>query len=115
MASVNVALTGAPAWFDAEIRHRHGFLTFQMPDKVADAIRLISDVKLWAAVAPSFGTTDVAAKTQLKLIVERRNKIAHEADQDPTTPGQRWPIDELLVANAVDFLKRTVAAIHAVL
>ncbi|MBC5795399.1 hypothetical protein H5968_09610 [Sphaerospermopsis sp. LEGE 00249] len=32
----------------------------------------------------------------------RRNKIAHEADIDPTFGlGNRWPIDELMVGDAV--------------
>ena len=42
----------------------------------------------------------------LALIVDRRNKIAHEADMDPTSPGSRWPIDELLVQDVIDGLEQ---------
>jgi hypothetical protein len=29
----------------------------------------------------------------LKVIIDRRNTIAHEADMDPTNPGFRWTIN----------------------
>jgi hypothetical protein len=55
-------------------------------------------------------------KQQLSLIVDRRNKIAHEADIDPSyLGGDRWPIDELLVNEAVDFLEQVVESIHKIL
>ena len=44
------------------------------------------------------------AKERLKLIVDRRNKIAHEADADPSYPHARWPIDEEIVSQSVDYL-----------
>jgi hypothetical protein len=34
----------------------------------------------------------------------RRNKIAHEADADPSSAGFRWPIDANLVNRATTFL-----------
>ena len=55
-------------------------------------------------------------KQQLNRIVDRRNKIAHEADIDPSYPiGDRWPIDELLVNEAVDFIEQVVESIHKIL
>ncbi|MDP8933613.1 MAG: HEPN domain-containing protein, partial [Cyanobacteriota bacterium] len=55
-------------------------------------------------------------KQQLNSIVDRRNKIAHEADIDPTyNIGTRWNIDEVLVGNAVDFIEQIVESIHQVL
>jgi hypothetical protein len=50
----------------------------------------------------------------LALIVDRRNKIAHEADIDPSFPGQRWPIDRAMVDDMVSTVEATVEAIHAV-
>jgi hypothetical protein len=82
---------------EAEIRLRHGFLSFQHPDRIADAVRLFSEVKLWEEVGKEVGMSANAVKTSLVLIVDRRNKIAHEADIDPSYPGQRWPIDAVLV------------------
>ena len=54
-------------------------------------------------------------RRQLNLIVDRRNKIAHEADSDPTFPGSRWPIDEALVDEAVDFIEQVVESTYYVL
>src|SRR6266498_2759154 len=62
-------------WLDEEIRTRHGYLSFQHPDKIAEAIRLISSVELWNALGGSLNDAPKNLKTRLQLIVERRNKI----------------------------------------
>lgn len=102
-------------WFAAEVRDRHSFLSFQQPDKIADAIRLFTSVKLWGETAKKLGIDEAALKTQLKLIVDRRNKIAHEADIDPSYPGTRWPISEQDVEVSVDFIESLVEAMHQVI
>ena len=107
------------SWLEDEIRQGHSYKSFQQPKAIADAIRLISDKKLWEEVSINMGrvaqdTEDI--KNQLSLIVDRRNKIAHEADIDPSYPiGDRWPIDELLVNEAVDFIEQVVESIHKIL
>ena len=106
--------SGGTAWLEAEIRERHSFLSFQQPDKIADAIRLFADVKLWQSVATKLGTDEGSLKARLRLIVDRRNKIAHEADIDPSYPGARWPIAEADTAQSTQFLSELVGAIHAV-
>lgn len=106
--------SGSSDWLSNEIRQKHSFQTFQQPDKVADAVRLISNKKMWNEVAAILGVSDVALKTNLKLIVERRNKIAHEADVDPSYPGQRWPITKIMVNDAVKFLNDVAEAIFVV-
>jgi len=100
----NVAGSAAD-WLDASIRDAHGWLSFQMPDRIADAIRLFSSVSLWPAISSQLGVPAEDIKIQLRAIVDRRNKIAHEADLDPSTPNTRWPIDEVLVRDAVDFVE----------
>ena len=55
-------------------------------------------------------------KQELSIIVDRRNKIAHEADIDPTLGlGNRWNINEADVNNAVDFIEKVVESIHSAL
>jgi hypothetical protein len=100
-------------YFDSEIRTQHGYLAFQQPDKVAEAIRLIKEVKLWDRVGYRLGMDASEIKQRLKLIVDRRNKIAHEADLDPTYPKARWPISAPDVENVVEFLVEVVEAIHS--
>lgn len=102
------------AIFEEEIRQKHGFLSFQQPDKIADAIRLFSGCKLWEEVGAIMGLSASDVKTKIKLIVDRRNKIAHEADIDPSYPGQRWPITDSDAAEVTDFIEKVCEAIHGV-
>jgi hypothetical protein len=109
-----IADTGRDEWLDQAIREAHGWLSFQHPDKIADAIRFMSNVRLWEQVASELGMTSRAVRAQLGAIIDRRNKIAHEADMDPTNPGYRWPINEVLVQDATDFIARIAQAIFTV-
>lgn len=97
---------------ESEIRERHGWQSFQYPDKVAEAIRLISDKKLWEEVGAKLGMKPEDVKRRLTVIVKRRNQIAHEADIDPSAMGSRWPISEADVVDSIDFVERLVTAIH---
>jgi RiboL-PSP-HEPN len=104
------------SWLESEIRERLGYQSFQQADKIADAVRYISDKKLWDEVAVQMTKSPKDIKQQLNSIVDRRNKIAHEADIDPTfNIGSRWNIDELLVGDAVGFIEMLVESIHQVL
>jgi len=99
-----------------EIRQRHSYKSFQKPDNIAKAVRLICDKNLWEEVSTNMSRPAQDIKQLLNLIVDRRNKIAHEADIDPTLSiGNRWPIDELLVNEAVDFIEQVVESIHNIL
>ncbi|RAQ02501.1 hypothetical protein DPR02_31150 [Burkholderia cepacia] len=89
----------AAAAFDLEVRTRLGYSTYQDPDKIADGIRMISNCELWNEIAMRLGATPAtkierakAVKRSLSLIVERRNKIAHEGDLQPGIPRDPWPI-----------------------
>jgi hypothetical protein len=104
------------SWLEDEIRERLGYQSFQQADKIADAIRYVSDKKLWDEVATKMSKPAKDIKQQLNSIVDRRNKIAHEADIDPTfNIGSRWNIDEVLVDDAVDFIDQLVESIHQIL
>lgn len=106
--------TGRDEWLDQAIREAHSWLSFQHPDKIADAIRLMSNVRLWEQVASELGMTSRTVRTQLGAIIDRRNKIAHEADMDPTNPGYRWPINEVLMQDAIDSIDKVAQAIFKV-
>ena len=108
LTAMESAMSGLPheSWIGETVREKHSWQSFQDPDKLADAIRLISSVKIWEAVAADLGIPTQDVKTRLKLIVDRRNKIAHEADLNPASPGFRWPIDATLVGNTVTFVEQ---------
>ena len=49
LGSVGAALAGRQDWLATEVSQQHAFLSFQQPDKVADAFRLVTDQPLWGA------------------------------------------------------------------
>lgn len=106
----HAALSSARVNIESDIREQHGYLAFQHPDKIADAVRCVSDVKLWEEVGSRISLPAKSVKMRLSLIVERRNKIAHEADVDPTF-GTLWPIHSVDVLSTVDFLDDLTRAI----
>lgn len=111
---MHVAASLSVSTLDAQIRAKHSYLSFQHPDKVADAVRLFSEVELWNRVAAHCGEEPKSLKDKLSLVIERRNKIAHEADVDPSYPDQRWPIDVTQVDYACDMVEKIGRAIFAV-
>ena len=89
--------TSASMWIEQEIRSAHSILTFQRAEAIADAVRLFHPDPLWPAVAVVMGKDAKIVKGTLDLIVDRRNKVAHEADCEPTGLGIKWPISEAMV------------------
>jgi hypothetical protein len=114
--AIDHALTGQSPenWLGDAVRDKHSWLSFQHPDKIADAIRLISPVKLWEYVGNELGIPAADVKVRLELVVDRRNKIAHEADMDPTSTGFRWPISPTIAVDAVTFIDEVGHAIFKV-
>ncbi|MEK7454641.1 MAG: HEPN domain-containing protein [Pseudomonadota bacterium] len=102
------------AALDNAIRTKHNHLSFQQPEKIADAIRLFSSSSLWDEVAAHIGSAPKTLKATLAIIIDRRNKIAHESDVDPSFPNQRWPIEPLMVENMVNDIEKIGHAIHAI-
>lgn len=110
----------ASAAFDLEVRRQLSFVTFQDPEKIADGVRLCSSVELWNAIALQQGATPATKtqrakqlKTQLRAIVDRRNKIAHEGDMQPTVPATPWPIAQADLAQVTSFIEQVVASMEA--
>lgn len=110
--------TDAAAAFDLEVRTQLGVVTYQSPDSIADGVRLISGKELWNEVALHLGATAITKISEAKLIrknlsllVQRRNKIAHEGDLQPTAPRQPWPI----LQSDLQFVSKQIETIvHAI-
>lgn len=107
--------------FDLEVRTRLSRVTYQYPDDIADGVRLISPCKLWTDVALKLGATaaSVSAHTErlkkrLSLVVDRRNKIVHEGDLQPTIPRTPWPISRQDLSEVAAFIHEIVCAIDSV-
>ena len=104
---------GNDSWLDEEIRKKHGYLAFQHPDRIADAIRLFSSCRLWISVASELNQDVEDVKTELQLIVDRRNQIAHEADLDSRKPGgNRFTISPSDTERIINFIQDIGEAIY---
>jgi len=116
LEAVERALNGQAheSWLGDTVREKHSWLSFQHPDKIADAMRLISPIKIWEAVGQELNLPPKEVKLRIEMIVDRRNKIAHEADMDPTNPGFRWPIDQQMASDALDEIVRVAEAVFKV-
>ena len=116
IGSISSVVSDTPSsdWLEQEIRNSHGHQSFQNPDNIAEAVRLISESSLWNEVASRINTSRQDIRERLILIIKRRNQIAHEADMDPSYPGVRWPIDEQMVDNSIDCIEQIAEAIHAI-
>ncbi|MNW48636.1 hypothetical protein D3C74_260120 [compost metagenome] len=99
-------------WLEREIIEKHSWKSFQQAEKITEALRLITNVDFWGIAASSMNSESQNLKTNLNLIVDRRNKIAHEADMDPTCPGFRWPIDDVMVEESINFVSVLINNIH---
>ena len=110
-----VADQGNDGWLDEEIRKKHGYLSFQHPDRIADAVRLFSSSTLWLSVASELNIEVEDVKTELQLIIDRRNQIAHEADLDSRIPGgNRFAISPSDTERIIDFIQNIGEAIYVV-
>ena len=108
----------ASAAFDLEVRGKLARLTFQSPEDIADGVRLVCASELWNEIALAKGATAATKTTlakklkkDLSIVVERRNKIAHEGDLQPSIPRTPWPItraDVLYVAKFIEDLVQTI-------
>ncbi len=67
--------------FERKIILKHGFLAFQDPSKVADALSFIwNENDKWGKISNFMGMSKNDCTTYLKNIVIRRNQIVHEGD-----------------------------------
>jgi hypothetical protein len=100
----------AELWFESEIRSQHQHLSFQNPDKVAEACRLVSALDIWSVIAAELSVSsegklsaNKVAKKNWQLIIDRRNLIVHEADMQSQPPREiQYPIDVKMLNTALD-------------
>jgi hypothetical protein len=112
----------ASAAFDLYGRTYLSRITFQAPDDIASGVRLCSTIELWPEVALRLGATPAtrtdqanSLKTQLSLVVQRRNRIAHEGDLQQPHPREPWPISRVDLTVVAVLIEKLVRAIDAVL
>ena len=110
----------ASSAFNLDVRSKLSRITYQYPNDIADGVRLISPIELWNEIALRRGANQSdksraakAIKTDLSLVAERRNKIAHEGDLQPGAPRTPWPISRTDVDFASGLIEGIVNDINA--
>jgi hypothetical protein len=101
-----------------------GRSTFQQPDKIREGLAHVADVnQLWQRVANVLteragdGETYDARQVQQRLqaVVVRRNKIAHEWDEDPENRPRKREIDAASTTQAIEWIGQLAEAMVVVL
>ena len=100
---------------ESEIRLKHSYKSFQTPDKIADAIRLFNSTPVWEHVANELGIDQKEIKDKLKLIIDRRNKIVHEADIKPSYLLEYWEIQQSDAQESVDLIEKIAGSIFTLI
>ena len=100
-------------WLEREIITQHSRISFQSYGSIADAVRIFYGKSPWPEVSEHVGLDTQEIKERLNLIVDRRNKIVHEADMErPSYLDKRYPIDHQMLEYSVAFIERITEAIY---
>jgi len=101
--------------FEKEIVHKHGYLAFQYPDKISNALSYIwEEQHKWRVISSNMGTPISEDNLKIKLtnIIVRRNQIVHEGDcLTAQIPLSQQVITKEDTENVVSFITELVEAI----
>jgi hypothetical protein len=98
--------------FEKQILLKNGYLAFQDPDKISDALSYIWDEKnKWKVISDIIGMSESDVKTQLRNISIRRNQMVHESDY-PGNLMQRQTIAKDDVTEVVSFIEKVAESIY---
>ena len=98
--------------FEQAIVRKLKTVSYQTPDNVAKGLSYIwNEPQKWQRIASNMAMDTETVKTELKLIVDQRNRIVHEADINPLT-NQKYSITKSDSQSVTDFLQKTGEAIY---
>lgn len=98
-------------WLNGQIRYKNGFKSFQESDKIKEALSLILEYDIWEKVSETLNDENITKK--LNLIIDRRNKIAHEADIEPLNQELREIREDDLI-DSIQLIENMVNAIFEI-
>lgn len=98
--------------FEKKVIKQHGYLAFEDPDKISDALSNIWDANdKWKLIADRMYEDKNTVKITLKNIVTRRNQIAHEGDYIDDL-GNRQIIEKADTDVVLNFINKIGTAIY---
>ncbi|GAA4570299.1 hypothetical protein GCM10023193_56430 [Planotetraspora kaengkrachanensis] len=117
--AVHLGTTSLEVAFRSHLKEALGWRSYQNPNKIREGFAMVSDVQLWPEVAKVLSSDDPDGEKirhehvidEISTIVNRRNKISHEADRDPDRSGQKIPIDADTTYSVIERLEQVARAI----
>ncbi|OOP72138.1 HEPN domain-containing protein [Clostridium beijerinckii] len=98
--------------FEKKVIKQHGYLAFEDPDKISDALSNIWDANdKWKLIADRMYEDKNTVRITLKNIVTRRNQIAHEGDYIDDF-GNRQVIEKIDTDVVLNFIDKVGTAIY---
>ena len=88
--------------------------SYQSPKSVEFALSMVNMKKIWSKIGKKMGMSTEDVKTNLGLIILRRNKIAHEADIENLVSMKKTEIERTDVEEVITFLNNVVLAIDRI-
>lgn len=88
--------------------------SYQSPKSVEFALSMVNMKNIWSKVGKLIGMSTEDVKTNLGLIILRRNKIAHEADIENLVSMKKSEIERTDVEEVIVFLNNVVLAIDKI-
>lgn len=100
--------------FNASVKKLLAKDSYQSPKSVEYAMNLINLKNVWHKVGLKLSIPSKDVVLKLGLIIQRRNKIAHEADIHDLVSMDKTPIDRSDVDDTFAFLDQIVTAIEEI-
>lgn len=98
---------------DNILREKNSKDSYQSPKSIEYALGLINVDKVWTRLSPFMNKSAADIRNQLALIVDRRNKIAHESDYNPFN-RQNYPITKQDVDDVINYMNLLVIGIYKI-
>lgn len=89
--------------------------SFESEQTVEYAMSYIGIKKIWSKLSTNMGMSPADIKTQLNLIVRRRNNIAHQSDISNLTTMEKDPINRSDVEYVINYIEKLTESIDAVI
>lgn len=87
--------------------------SYQAPKGIDYALQFINIKNIWQKTSGLMAIKAKDIQDELSLIIDRRNKIAHEADYDALT-GSKTPIDQQNINDVIQFIEKFCESIYQV-
>ncbi len=100
------------AYLENAIKEINSKDSYQSPKNIDYILQYINITKIWQKVSDLMEIKAEDIRNELSLIIDRRNKIAHEADYD--TLGFKAPIEQQNINDIVQFIAKFCESIYQI-